>query len=194
MGCQELIKPTLELKAGFLAMAEEYRMVSGQATEVLESHLRCVSANCRPGDENRHNDVDDDFAAYIQRLEDGSKDLSLPEGHVPSTTYWLVRDGKTVLGCGRLRHRLTPALENEGGHIGYDIRLSERRKGYGVLILKLMLEKAFEMGINPVLVTSDTDNIASARIIEKNGGKLKDQVISKRSGKRVSRYWIHFGG
>ena len=106
------------------------------------------------------------------------------------TTYWLVKDNEIVLGESRLRHRLTPALENEGGHIGYAIRPRQRRKGYGTCILRLTLEKARDMGLDRVLVTCDTDNLASARIIEKNGGALAGYGISPQSGIQVSQYWI----
>jgi len=95
-----------------------------------------------------------------------------------------------ILGESRLRHSLTPALEHHGGHIGYVIRPSQRRKGYGTLILALTLEKARALGIQRVRITCDTDNTGSVRIIEKNGGILSAQVISERSGKLISQYWI----
>lgn len=53
-----------------------------------------------------------------------------------------------------------------------------------------MLEKARDHELARVLVTCDSDNIASARIIEKNGGKLHGQSVSVKSGKPVSQYWI----
>ena len=72
------------------------------------------------------------------------------------------------------------------------MRPSERRKGYGTLILELTLEKAKDLGLDKVLLTCDTDNVASAKIIEKNGGKLAGQAISNKNGKQISRYWIEF--
>jgi predicted acetyltransferase len=131
-----------------------------------------------------------DIAAYVKRLEDFSQGVGLAEGVVPESTYWLVRDGTTFLGFSRLRHRLVPALEHHGGHVGHTIRPSERRKGYGPRILALALDKAREIGLARVLVTCDTDNIPSVRVIEANGGVLENQLISNRSGKMISRYWI----
>jgi len=131
-----------------------------------------------------------DIAAYVQRLRDFSQGVGLKEGVVPESTYWLVRDGTTFVGFSRLRHRLVPALEHHGGHVGYAIRPSERLKGYGTHILALTLDKARAMGLDRVLVTCDTDNVASVRVIEANGGVLENQLISNRSGKRISRYWI----
>ena len=130
------------------------------------------------------------IAAYVQRLRDFSQGIGLKEGVVPESTYWLVRDGTTFVGFSRLRHRLVPALEHHGGHVGYAIRPSERRKGYGMRLLALTLDRAREMGLDRVLVTCDTDNLASVRIIEANGGVLQNQSVSNRSGKMISRYWI----
>ena len=131
-----------------------------------------------------------DIAAYVKRLKDFSQGVGLAEGVVPESTYWLVKDGATFVGFSRLRHRLVPALEHHGGHVGYAIRPSERGKGYGTRLLALTLDKAREIGLDRVLVTCDTDNIPSVRVIEANGGVLEDQLISNRSGKMISRYWI----
>jgi len=116
--------------------------------------------------------------------------VGLPDGWVPGTTYWLIRDGKTIVAQSNLRHRLTPSLERVGGHIGYATRPSERRKGYGTLLCALTLQKARELGLKRVLITCDADNLASARIIEKNGGRLENQELSQATGKLKNRYWI----
>jgi predicted acetyltransferase len=79
----------------------------------------------------------------------------------------------------------------EGGHIGYTVRPSDRRKGYGSTLCRLMLEEAWSrLGLRRVLITCDTDNVGSARIIQKNGGVFESEVRSDHSGKRVSRYWV----
>lgn len=162
-----LIKPTFDLQAELLAMAEEYRAAY----------------------DDRYNAALEDPAAFIRRLLDYDKGIDLPPHHVRTTFYWLVRDQR-IIGRSGIRHKLTPLLEREGGHIGYDIRPSERRKGYGTLILALTLEKARSFGFDRVMLTCDTDNIASARIIEKNGGRFYGHAISERSGKLISQYWI----
>lgn len=132
----------------------------------------------------------DDFGAYVRKLNDASEGANLPEGWVPYDSYWLVRNGTRIIGECRLRHKLGPHLIAEGGHIGYMIRPSERKKGYGTLILSLVLEKARERGMDRVLVTCDDDNIGSSRIIEKNGGVPDEPSISPRTGRRTLRYWI----
>jgi predicted acetyltransferase len=162
-----LIEPTEELRPEFLAMAEEYSLA---------------------GDPRYHPALED-FPAYLRGLLDGARGIGLPPGRVPYSTFWLT-SGRRPVGRSSVRHYLTPDLEEEGGHVGYDIRPSERLKGYGKLILRLTLAEARKLGLSRALLTCDTDNVASAKVIEGNGGRLRDQTISKRSGKLISRYWI----
>jgi len=163
----KLIEPTGKLNPELVAMAEEYRA----------------------GGDERFREVIEDFPGYMHQVAFYARGVSLPPGHVRSDTFFLVH-GEKIVGRSALRHQLSPALEHEGGHIGYDVRPSVRRRGYGTLILALTLEKARDLGLERALLTCDTDNIASARIIEKNGGVLAGRVVSQRSGKLISQYWI----
>lgn len=164
-----LIDPTPELEASFLAMAAEYAAA---------------------GEDYHQNVRGGQFSAYVQRLADGARGVGLPDGYVPWSTFWLVRAGWEILGVSRLRHRLSDHLLVTGGHVGYDIRPSERRKGYGTRILALTLEKARARGLKRLLVTCLADNVGSAQIIEKSGGVLQDVIDSKDMGGPLKRYWI----
>lgn len=168
----KLVEPTAALEAAFLDMAGDYRTAG-------EERYQCIPELVRG-----------DFAAYVNGLWRTAMGVGLRAGWVPTTTFWTVRNDTTIIGVVRLRHRLTPSLHLEGGHIGYDIRPSERNKGYGTLQLALTLEKARQRGLSRVLVTCDTDNVASAKIIQKNGGQFEGESISPDSGQPVSRYWI----
>ena len=132
----------------------------------------------------------EDFEAFVHSLRNQSQGLDLPPGHVPQSTFWLVRErDHRLLGASRLRHYLTEALHTEGGHLGYDIRATERRRGYGSQILGLTLREAGRLGLRRILIMCYTENIGSARIIEKNGGIPRDRIILP-NGKELSRYWI----
>jgi len=133
-----------------------------------------------------------DFGAFIRRLRNHSRGADLPNGWVPATMYWLVR-GRRILGACNLRHALTEALRDFGGHVGYSVRPGERNKGYGTLMFKLVLEKAWALGIARVLVTCDRNNVPSIRVIEKNGGVLDSESHSERAGRVTRRYWIDLG-
>lgn len=127
----------------------------------------------------------------LQTFIDNQDQSKLPAEYVTRTTYWLVDDDK-FLGQIDIRHRLTPALEKYGGHIGYAIAFGIFNKGLGTKMLELALPKAKELGLNKVLITCDDDNIGSARVIEKNGGILQDKIKNIRDEKEITtrRYWI----
>ena len=60
-------------------------------------------------------------------------------------------------------------------------------------MLQLALEIAKEMNLSRVLITCNDNNIASARVMEKNGFVLEDKVLvySEEDGKEIltRRYW-----
>jgi predicted acetyltransferase len=94
------------------------------------------------------------------------------------TTLSWVHDDE-VLGRLAIRHRLTPALEAAGGHIGYDVRPGARRQGHATAMLHAALPIAHALGVNPALLTCEKPNTASQRVIEANGGQLLDERGSK---------------
>lgn len=164
----ELIEPKADLKEQFLEMAAEWRL-SG---------------------DDRYKDASADFESYVAKLKVQKVDKGLPADRVPQTTFWLVDEDNRIVGVSKLRHRLIPKLEERGGHIGYEIRPSERRKGYGMEILRLTLPKARQIGLSRVMVTCDDDNIGSVRIIEKSGGKKAGATAPNERGARHCQYWI----
>ncbi len=129
-----------------------------------------------------------DFHTMVSRLTDYARGLSLPEGFVPHSTYWLLQGIDRILGAVNIRHTLNDYLCKIGGHIGMGIRPSERGKGYGTEILRLTLKIARDLGLKKVLITCDTANIASARVIVRNGGILDSEDIE--DGVPFQRYWI----
>lgn len=124
------------------------------------------------------------FAAYVQAVQaDSRPQPPRSDGMVPCTTLWYV-DGDTYLGRLGIRHTLSPWLLEWGGHIGYDVRPSARRRGHATAMLRAALPVAHGLGIPSVLVTCDEDNVASRKVIEACGGAYEDL----RRGKL--RYWV----
>ena len=124
------------------------------------------------------------FSEYVARVVGQAReDAPRPAWMVPSTTLWWV-DGADYLGRISIRHRLTPTLLEWGGHIGYDVRPSARRRGHATAMLAAARPVAARLGIDPALVTCDLDNTGSRKVIEANGGVLEDQ----RAGKL--RFWV----
>lgn len=170
----ELITPTCDLHSEFIEMLAEYQKLD----------------EFRMFDHNNLTLIQESFSSYIQHLENNSQGINLKPGFVPATNFWLVINGEVILGESQLRHWLIPALEHRGGHIGYMIRPLQRNKGYGTKILTMTLEKARSMGLKRVLLTCNQDNFASARIIQKNQGKLTSEGFIENSDEVISRYWI----
>jgi predicted acetyltransferase len=118
----------------------------------------------------------------LQREEETPR----PRAYVASTELWMAEDGEYV-GRISLRHELNEALYEWGGHIGYAVRPTARRRGFATVALREMLGLCRTRGLDPVLVTCDADNEPSRRTIEGAGGEYEDT----REGKL--RYWIRPG-
>ena len=132
----------------------------------------------------------EDFPSYVQsrfRFEDPE---TLEVGKVLQSDFWLV-DGLEFIGRVKLRHTLNDHLRLFGGHIGYEIRPSRRRQGFGTLILKLVLVKARELGLKRVMLGCDVENLGSRRVIEANGGELEGEFQLDFYDKPIRRYWIN---
>lgn len=127
----------------------------------------------------------DEYKEWLIAKQIDSEQEGIVDGwKVPYTTFWLYVDGVPV-GFGSVRHFLTEALSRVGGHIGYGIAPQFRGKGYGNEILRLLLNKAHEIGIEKVLVTVHLDNVASKAVALANGG-----IITESTDERVL-IWIN---
>jgi len=178
----ELVVPHVGVHLSFLAAMAEFR-AEGRA---VPTDYSMVGRDIRTyGDGWRDPAM---FTRYVAELiADALPETPRADGWVPSTTRWYA-DGDTYLGRIAIRHDLTPSLREIGGHIGYDIRRTARRRGYATAMLRAALPVAAAIGIDPALITCDTDNIGSRKVIEACGGVLEDE----RHGKL--RYWVPTGG
>lgn len=129
------------------------------------------------------------FEEWYENVCRNRYEESVAPGLVPATTFLGVEKATgEVVGMIDVRHRLNDYLLGYGGHIGYSVGKSKRRQGYGSQMLLLALEECRRRGISRVLITCDSENAASARVIEKCGGVLENRVPD---GAGVTcRYWI----
>ena len=171
----ELINPTLEYQESFLRFVDELVEAKdpffGQYTKYASFDKKQLKEN---------------FYSYkVKPLLDAQAGIGLKEGHVPDSTLWLVdTNTKDILGRFSIRHRLTPALSEFGGHIGYVIRPSARKHGYAKIGLDLSLDYCREkLSLPEILVTCDARNEASYRTIigrmNEWGGRIETPLALK---------------
>lgn len=101
-----------------------------------------------------------------------SNGIGLKDWMVPQSIYWLYVDGMPV-GMGKLRHYLTDKLRQDGGHIGYAIIPEYRNRGYGKILLKMLIDCARDLNIDRILVTVHNHNTASIKVALANNGKIE---------------------
>ena len=182
-----LAEPDVRFHASFLAAVDEF-VAAGEERYVGLPHFgaRPYTPEQPAGHEFTAELIRDaeGFAELVRVVREAADPESpRPRGYVPWTELWM-SDGDEYLGRITLRHELTEPLFTWGGHVGYVVRPSARRKGYASQALREMLDVCRGRGVDPVLVTCDVDNVASRRTIEGAGGQYEDT----REGKR--RYWI----
>jgi predicted acetyltransferase len=146
-----LVLPTTSVRASYLQGETETASEEGLPTSWLE-------------------EAAGDFGGFV-----GRRRLVRELWGVPVTELWFV-DGSSYIGTVIIRHRLTPALAREGGHIGYHVVPRHRRRGHATQMLAQAKVTCQQLGLPEVLVTCGEDNIGSRRVIEANGGVLERVV------------------
>jgi predicted acetyltransferase len=146
-----LILPTTRVRDSYLAGETEAAVEEGLPTGWLEEAAA-------------------DFAGFVEQRR-AVREL----WRVPVTELWFV-DGTHYIGTVVIRHRLTPALERSGGHVGYHVVPGHRRRGHATRMLGQALIVCRRLGLGEVLVTCAEDNLGSRRVIEANGGTLERVV------------------
>lgn len=174
-----LVAPTVTVRDSFLAAMAEFAADGGGGPDDHSS----IGEDLR----SARWASDGGFEGYVdQVLAEALPATPRPPDRVACTTLWWV-DGDEYLGRLAIRHELSPWLRQYGGHIGYAVRPSARRRGHAGAMLRASLPVAHGLGIDPALLTCDDTNVVSRRIIEGAGGVFEDQRADKL------RFWLPTG-
>ena len=119
-----------------------------------------------------------------------------PAHHVPTYQFHMVhRETREMLGNTRLSLGSTPHLELYAGHIGYGVLPPHRGHHYAARSVRLLLPLARRLGIDPLWITCDPENLASRRTLELAGAEFveivdvpEDCIIHRKGHPRKCRY------
>lgn len=167
-----LVRPSLEYKE--------------DAISYINEHYECNSEIHGSGGLDRYLD---NYEEWLVKLDD---DLNNPPpDRVHALTYYLVRESDNrIVGMINIRLELNQRLMRSGGHIGYGIRPSERRKGYNKINLYLALEVCNQYGLDEVVLDCYKDNLGSSRTMIALGGILESEYVDE-DGILCQRYRIN---
>ena len=173
-----LEKPSLERKA--------------EALEYLDEHVKYASdINGSGGLDKCLNGMSyEDWLIRLDNMKDEEYARSI--NRCPGETFFLIRrDDNKIVGMLNIRHKLTDAMLEFAGHIGYGIRPTERQKGYNKINLYLGLIKAKEeFNLDKVMLGCSADNIGSDKTIKALGGVLEKSEVDPMDGELTNVYWI----
>ncbi len=113
----------------------------------------------------------------------------LPAGWVPVTILAAEASGE-LIGIVSIRHCLNEHLAEVGGHVGYAVRPQFRRRGHATQMLRQAIGIAADLGLDQVLLTCNDDNLTSARVIERCGGRLTQVLPATPQRETKRHYWI----
>jgi predicted acetyltransferase len=136
-----------------------------------------------------HFDAETEFSAYVRLVDCWSRGECLPPNFVPGA-FLVAAVEKVVVGRVSIRYQLNDYLFRFGGHVGYVVAPSFRRKGYATEMLRQTLPIARSVGLKRILLTCDDDNVASQRVIMSNGGVLENVIWEEGLRVPKRRYWI----
>ena len=133
------------------------------------------------------------YEEWLKKMDLLSDPKTCPSDLCPGYVYFLIREeDEKLVGMINLRWNLNEWMLTNGGHIGYGIRPTERRKGYNKISLYLCLLRAQELGLDKVLLTASDNNLGSVKTIEALGGILENKIPNYKDETILTgRYWIN---
>jgi len=181
----QIVTPTLELLPDFvLALREGFAPGTVNPARVRQDAFDRIAS---------------DPVLYIAQMTDpeaAGPDVQLPNGQIvkrlPGMTKWMWDDGFVGMISLRWQPGTDELPPHVLGHIGYAVAEWKQRRGYATQALAQMLDLARAQGLGSVQITTTPDNLASQKVILKNGGVLEydGPAPEEQGGGPLLRYRI----
>lgn len=141
------------------------------------------------------NEIDANAAGYIRSLHHEQGRTALSERSLPVTVVRWMWDGDFAGSIGlRWQAGAAACPDNALGNVAVSVVPWRRHRGYATRALALMCAEARSVGMTQVVITTLEENVASRRVIEKNGGVIVGSFERPgtygRDGKPSLRYMI----
>ena len=177
----------IKIDAGDFFLVEPCEEYAEQIAEYKQAFLDADSSMDGCGPLRRCEDP----LTYIAECRKYTSLETLPEGWVLTTQFFYVRKSDNrLVGMIQVRHYFNDWLSKFGGHIGYSIKPSERRKGYATSMLRAILPYCKDLGLDKILITCIDGNIGSEKTILNNGGVYESTVYEQDRNRNLKRFWI----
>ena len=162
-----LVWPSREYLASYVAALERGWSPNNLRPETAGEELAEIATDA------------DAFLARLVERDVAGRQIVLPDGtsvpKLPGYRRWMW-DGEF---CGSIALRWQPGTNalppNCLGHIGLSVVPWKQRRGYATRALSELLRDVPAEGLRYVEVTTQPGNVASRRVIERNGGVLVEE-------------------